>query len=280
MDAPSAIEMMKRYNRNDILDNTGDISYSKLIAQNPNCHVYMYEIPHMTQSKNNKIDDCTYFELYKNNNTITNPYYKASGVQTYVQGTSSAAYGVAAFNLRSKFKKGLTDAAGNEVDGWSVADHAIPVELTCTKVNVASCENVNNVINQEWYNKFQPYHDAHRRKLREDGKTDRDTMEVNSGVLFIKDNNQEANYVFLDRPINVSIGKQAPNVYFSKALAQSQTGELVCGSIKDGDELKRNLQMNCIPEEILEMDYTRYNEFLEKRRTLMADKIKRYYYSL
>lgn len=195
MDAPSAIEMMKRYNRNDILDNTGDISYSKLIAQNPNCHVYMYEIPQMTQSKANKIDNCTYFELYKNNNTITNPYYKASNVQTYVQGTSSAAYGVAAFNLRSKFKKGLTDAAGNEVDGWSVADHAIPVELTCTKVNVASCENVNNVINQEWYNKFQPYHDAHRRKLREDGKTYRDTMEFNSGVLFIKDNNKEANYV-------------------------------------------------------------------------------------
>ena len=104
---------------------------------------------------------------------------------------------------------------------------------------------------------------------------------------YLKDNdfeknryNQEANYVFLDRPINVSIGKQAPNVYFSKALAQCQTGELVCGSIKDGDELKRNLQMNCIPEEIFDMDYTRYNEFLEKRRTLMADKIKRYYYSL
>lgn len=92
--------------------------------------------------------------------------------------------------------------------------------------------------------------------------------------------NQEANYVFLDRPINVSIGKQAPNIYFNKALTQCQTGEFVCGSIKDKEELKRNLQMNCIPEEIFEMDYTRYNEFLEKRRTLMADKIKRYYYSL
>lgn len=104
---------------------------------------------------------------------------------------------------------------------------------------------------------------------------------------YLKDNefeknryNQEANYVFLDRPINVSIGKQAPNIYFNKALTQCQTGEFVCGSIKDKEELKRNLQMNCIPEDIFEMDYTRYNEFLEKRRTLMADKIKRYYYSL
>lgn len=104
---------------------------------------------------------------------------------------------------------------------------------------------------------------------------------------YLKDNefeknryNQEANYVFLDRPINVSIGKQAPNIYFNKALAQCQTGEFVCGSIKDKEELKRNLEMNCIPEDIFEMDYTRYNEFLEKRRTLMAEKIKRYYYSL
>lgn len=104
---------------------------------------------------------------------------------------------------------------------------------------------------------------------------------------YLKDNefeknryNQEANYVFLDRPINVSIGKQAPNIYFNKALTQCQTGEFVCGSIKDKEELKRNLQMNCIPEDIFEMDYTRFNEFLEKRRTLMADKIKRYYYSL
>lgn len=92
--------------------------------------------------------------------------------------------------------------------------------------------------------------------------------------------NQEANYVYLDRPVNVSIGMDAPNIYFNKALTQCQTGEFVCGSIKDKEELKRNLQMNCIPEEIFEMDYTRYNEFLEKRRTLMADKIKRYYYSL
>lgn len=193
-DAPSAAMMVDRYNRNDILDNAGEISYSKLINKNPNCHVYMYEIPRMTQNKDNKIDGCTYAELYKDNNTLTNPYYSATDVQTYVQGTSSAAYGVAAFNLRSKFKKGLINSIGDAVNGWSVSNNAIPIDLTCTKVNVASCENVNNVINQEWYNKFQPYHDAHRRKLHENGKTYRDTMEFNSGVLFIKDNNPETNY--------------------------------------------------------------------------------------
>lgn len=29
-----------------------------------------------------------------------------------------------------------------------------------------------------------------------------------------------------------------------------------------------------------EVDFTRYNEFLEKRRMLMTEKIKKYYYSL
>lgn len=104
---------------------------------------------------------------------------------------------------------------------------------------------------------------------------------------YLKDNgfdknqyNQEANYAFLDRPVNVSIGKLAPIEYFSIAHNQCTTQEIKCGSIVDIEEFYRNLEMNCIPLDVLEMDYTRYNEFLEKRRMLMAKKIKKYYYSL
>jgi hypothetical protein len=66
-------------------------------------------MPHMTTSKDDKVKDCDYFELFGNYNNINNPYYKAlhekdgKGVRVRVQGTSSAAYGVAAFNLRSEF---------------------------------------------------------------------------------------------------------------------------------------------------------------------------------
>ena len=196
IDAPNATQMVDRFKRNDILDNRGEISYEKLVAQNPNCHAYLYEVPHMTKSKDDKDNDeelkkCKYTELFGDNNTLSNPYYSANDTQIYVQGTSSAAYGVAAFNLRSKFRKGLIDKDGNAVDGWKVSDDAIPINLSCTKVNVASCENVNNVVNQEWYHRFQPYHDAHRRKT---GAKYRDTMEFNSGVVFIKDNNKNTNY--------------------------------------------------------------------------------------
>ena len=104
---------------------------------------------------------------------------------------------------------------------------------------------------------------------------------------YLKDNgfeknqyNQEANYAYLDRPVNVSIGKQAPIEYFRMAREQCETKVVKCGSITDIDELKRNLAMNCVPEDVFDMDHTRYAEFLEKRRALMAQKIRKYYESL
>ena len=80
--------------------------------------------------------------------------------------------------------------------------------------------------------------------------------------------------------MNVSIGKQAPIDYFRIAREQCDTKVIKCGSITDIEELSRNLEANCVPEEVFDMDHTRYAEFLEKRRALMAQKIKKYYYRL
>lgn len=92
--------------------------------------------------------------------------------------------------------------------------------------------------------------------------------------------NQEGNYAFLDTQVNKAISDDAPCVYFAKAFKQCEDKAIVCGSITDLDQLKKNLSDNCIPEEIVEMDYTRYEEFLTKRRALMAQKIKKFYNSL
>lgn len=92
--------------------------------------------------------------------------------------------------------------------------------------------------------------------------------------------NQTANYAYLDTPVNISIGKKAPKDYFSAALAQCGSDKAETGSIIDEKVLRDNLAMNCIPEDIFEMDYTRYDEFLEKRRALMAQKIRKYYENL
>lgn len=92
--------------------------------------------------------------------------------------------------------------------------------------------------------------------------------------------NQDGNYAFLDRPVNESIGKKAPKDYFTIALNQCGTDEMRCGSIKDKDLLLQNLETNCIPVDVFEMDHQDYGTFLEQRRLLMAKKIRKYYESL
>ena len=46
------------------------------------------------------------------------------------------------------------------------------------------------------------------------------------------------------------------------------------------DAFNANLEVNCIPAEIINMTAADYPDFLQKRRVLMAKKIKEYYQSL
>jgi hypothetical protein len=93
--------------------------------------------------------------------------------------------------------------------------------------------------------------------------------------------NQEANYTYLDRPVNVSIGKKAPYIYLKEAKercinSSSQPSPLV----NNIDKFYENLSTNCIPTDLPEMSVDFYDDFLDKRKKLMAAKIKKYYYSL
>ena len=92
--------------------------------------------------------------------------------------------------------------------------------------------------------------------------------------------NQIANYVYMQSEINIKIKDKAPNVYFKELIDQCNSKELKYGGINNLDELNNNLKENCIPKEVFNMDVNNYNEFLELRRKLMAEKIKEYYYKL
>ena len=92
--------------------------------------------------------------------------------------------------------------------------------------------------------------------------------------------NQVENYTYLDRTINISIGKENPQEYFRKAFENCHNNELAYGSIRNEEELKKNLRVNCIPEDICEYSIDRYEEFLLNRRKMMAKKIEEYYKSL
>lgn len=89
--------------------------------------------------------------------------------------------------------------------------------------------------------------------------------------------NQIANYVYTQSEINVKIKDQAPKEYMAQVKKQCTGGNAVYGGIDSLVKLEANMFANCIPEEIFDMDYTQFEDFLEKRRHLMAQKIRRYY---
>ena len=94
------------------------------------------------------------------------------------------------------------------------------------------------------------------------------------------DYNQLGNYVYMQSEINVKICNKAPVDYFTELKSQCDGGKLKYGGIKDLKLLHRNMEMNCIPKDIFEMDVRHFDDFLKKRRKLMSKKIKDYYFSL
>ncbi|MCD7785903.1 MAG: DUF262 domain-containing protein [Oscillospiraceae bacterium] len=92
--------------------------------------------------------------------------------------------------------------------------------------------------------------------------------------------NQIANYALIQQEINIKISDKAPCEYMQTVFEQCQTKKPVYGGIVDDEQLRENLRQNCIPEGFENMDVSDYADFLEKRRKLMAEKIRDYYYSL
>ena len=103
---------------------------------------------------------------------------------------------------------------------------------------------------------------------------------IKQGVTEKNRYNQIANFTYLDPQINKEIGDDAPNVYFTKAFEAANSGLSEYGNIASKQELENNLEENAIPLSIIEMEWSRYDEFLATRRMKMAQKIKHYYDSL
>lgn len=92
--------------------------------------------------------------------------------------------------------------------------------------------------------------------------------------------NQIANYVIAQSEINIQIGNKPPHVYFGQLFEQVQDGEQRYGNIRSIGELRENLWMHCIPEDVQNMTVDDYPEFLALRRQLMAQKMKFYFEKL
>lgn len=92
--------------------------------------------------------------------------------------------------------------------------------------------------------------------------------------------NQIANYVYMQQEINIKIGAKSPDAYFKEILDQCNGKTCKYGNIDNLKELKANLEAHCIPETIFDMSLDHYDDFLKERRTLMANKIRDYYFTL
>ncbi len=92
--------------------------------------------------------------------------------------------------------------------------------------------------------------------------------------------NQIANYVYTQSEINIKIRDAAPNEYMQDVLEQIDNNKTNIGGIVTMEDLKETFKENCIPNEFINFTIDNYKEFLQKRRILMSQKIKEYYFNL
>lgn len=99
-------------------------------------------------------------------------------------------------------------------------------------------------------------------------------------LILRHDESQLANFVYTQSEINIRITNKPPKQYFDELKEQIETGKLLYGELTSIEDLRANLEANCIPESVMEMEVDDYQDFLVERRKLMAQKIERYYKGL
>lgn len=288
-DALNAQEMVKRYNRNDILD-AGEISYEKLAQKNPDCRVWLYDIPYLSNAKDDKVQINSFQQIW-NGGTEAD---QVSGTgKISIQGTSSVDYILGAANTDINFSA-LQDGNGNnllangvkddtygnnyyegepdpetgnltlkiyEVEnpgeeelgpecipierdaqrrvtkyiralGFKLNPNSTPISYSNTKVNFASCEQVNNMCNAAWYQRYQPYQSL----------TPRDTMEFEMGVQFIKDSGTVP-----DAAHFVLFGDNKYHMYSIANMGNSKKNVHVCHDLSNPNECCVEIDNNIHP---------------------------------
>lgn len=149
-DRPTLSERIEVEKRNDILDESDEVSIATLPMTIP----YMImECEQLPQSKGDKKKDKSVIYVDK-----MNPEYSftATGVQFDVQGTSSEGYPVK--NYKIALKAGLTYTnSGKYADGFLISPGSLISKTLCMKADYASSENANNVMLVDFYENTCPF---------------------------------------------------------------------------------------------------------------------------
>lgn len=89
--------------------------------------------------------------------------------------------------------------------------------------------------------------------------------------------NQIANFAVTQSEINIAIGDRPPMIYFNELTQQCNEKLPKYGGIIERDHMIENLKANAIPEEMIDGQIPEYDDFLQKRRVLMSNRIKEYF---
>ena len=196
MDAPNAYEMVSRYNRNNILGESGEIDYETLANANPDLHVLLLDLNRMSTGKKDNTVAHTFRHIYNAGGQAH--CFTVNNCCVTIQGTSSVGYLESAGNVDINFKNGRTFTSDNvsyttgsitfdnnttSTKGYAMTDNSIAVDYLNVKLNVASSENANNACIADWYNTYQPWASPAKKK----NSKARDTIEFVPGVIFIRD---------------------------------------------------------------------------------------------
>lgn len=101
-----------------------------------------------------------------------------------------------------------------------------------------------------------------------------------NGVNDKRDYNQVANYALTETAVNIRIGNRPPAEYLDEIQRQIDAQVPTLGEIRTPEELEATFAENAIPVSLKETTFENYDQFLEDRRKLMAQKLKEYYFSL
>lgn len=100
------------------------------------------------------------------------------------------------------------------------------------------------------------------------------------GVKDRRDYNQVANYAWTETAVNIKIGNRPPAEYLAEISKQIENQTLTLGEINSQSDLEATFRENAVPTSLHDTTYENYEEFLEERRSLMAQYLKDFYFSL
>ena len=197
-DGRNAAEIIDRYTRNNIYNESGRLTPESVYNACPELRVIVISSDHFTTGKKDTRSGATIQCMYKGTaaddpETIRLNNWTATNAGVSGQGTSSEAYGASARNVDLRLNMDGTvitlDDGDEVVSKVALTSTSIPNAYFNVKLNVASSENANNALLQKRYDRFLPYASVAKQK----DERVKNSMEFYNCVIFIQENDPNLN---------------------------------------------------------------------------------------